>query len=60
MNHQKMVFATVFGPLHKKMLAITRERTGLAALLATIYVFKDGHKLKKAICRIKPLARHTR
>ncbi|MFY9463099.1 MAG: AI-2E family transporter [Candidatus Sungiibacteriota bacterium] len=33
-----IVFATVFGPLHKKILAITRERAGLAALLATISV----------------------
>ena len=33
-----MVFATVFAPLHKKALAITRERSGLAALLATITV----------------------
>jgi len=33
-----MVFATVFAPFHKKALAITRERRGLAALLATISV----------------------
>ena len=34
-----IVFATVFGPIHKKMLVITRERNGLTALLATILVF---------------------
>ena len=33
-----MVFATVFGPLHKKMLAMTRDRKGLAALLTAISV----------------------
>ncbi|MFA4872928.1 MAG: AI-2E family transporter [Patescibacteria group bacterium] len=33
-----MVFATVFAPFHKKTLTITRERRGLAALLATISV----------------------
>jgi len=33
-----MVFATVFEPAHKKMLTITRERRGLAALLATVSV----------------------
>ena len=33
-----MVFATVFGSVHKKILAITRERNGLAALLATASV----------------------
>ena len=33
-----MVFATVFGPIHKKALAITRERRCLAALLATVVV----------------------
>jgi predicted PurR-regulated permease PerM len=33
-----MVFATVFEPVHKKALAITRERRGLAALLATVTV----------------------
>ncbi|MFH1187606.1 MAG: AI-2E family transporter [bacterium] len=33
-----IVFATVFGPLHKKMLAMMRDRKGLAALLATISV----------------------
>src|SRR3989344_5687283 len=33
-----IVFATVFEPLHKKILAITREKKGLAALLATISV----------------------
>ena len=33
-----MVFVTVFAPLHKKMLAMTRERRSLAALLATISV----------------------
>ncbi|MFA4890349.1 MAG: AI-2E family transporter [Candidatus Paceibacterota bacterium] len=30
-----IVFATVFGPLHKKMLAMTRDRKSLAALLVT-------------------------
>ena len=34
-----MVFATVFAPFHKRALAITRERKGLAALIATISVF---------------------
>ncbi len=33
-----MVFVTVFGPIHKKALIITRERSGLAALLATAFV----------------------
>ena len=33
-----MVFATVFGPVHKKAFTITRERSALAALLATISV----------------------
>jgi len=33
-----MVFATVFEPVHKKALTITRERQGLAALLATTVV----------------------
>ncbi len=33
-----IVFATVFEPLHKKMLAMTREKMGLAALLATVSV----------------------
>ncbi len=33
-----IVFATVFEPFHKKTLAITRERRGLAALLATAVV----------------------
>lgn len=30
-----IVFATIFQPLHKKILVMTRERKGLAALLAT-------------------------
>ncbi|MCR4334225.1 MAG: AI-2E family transporter [Patescibacteria group bacterium] len=33
-----IVFATVFGPLHKKILTVTREKRGLAALLATLSV----------------------
>ncbi|MDO8663582.1 MAG: AI-2E family transporter, partial [Candidatus Wildermuthbacteria bacterium] len=33
-----IVFATVFEPLHKKILAMTREKRGLAALLATVSV----------------------
>ena len=33
-----LVFATVFGPVHRKALTITRERKGPAALLATISV----------------------
>ena len=33
-----MVFATVFEPVHKRVLALTRENKGLAALLATISV----------------------
>ena len=33
-----IVFATVFQPLHQKILAMTRERKGLAALLATVSV----------------------
>ena len=33
-----MVFATVFEPVHKRVLAITRERKSLAAFLATISV----------------------
>ena len=33
-----IVFATVFEPVHKMALVITRERKGLAALLATISV----------------------
>ena len=33
-----IVFATVFGPLHKRILAMTRDRKGLAALFATISV----------------------
>ena len=33
-----IVFATVFEPLHKKILAMTRERKGLSALLATVAV----------------------
>ena len=33
-----IVFATVFEPLHKKMLAMTRDRKGLAALLTAIFV----------------------
>ncbi len=33
-----IVFATVFGPFHKKILTITRERKGLAAFLATVSV----------------------
>ncbi len=33
-----MIFATVFAPFHKRALAITRERKGLAALLVTISV----------------------
>lgn len=34
-----IVFATVFGPFHKKALAITREKRSLAALLTTASVF---------------------
>ncbi len=37
-----IVFATVFGPLHTKMLIMTRERKGLAALLTTIAVLIVG------------------
>lgn len=33
-----MVFATVFKPIHKKALIITRKRSALAALLATVSV----------------------
>ena len=33
-----IVFATVFQPVHKRVLAMTRERKGLAAFLATISV----------------------
>lgn len=33
-----IIFATVFTPLHRKMLAMTQDRKGLAALLATISV----------------------
>ncbi len=33
-----MVFVTVFEPVHKKALTITRERRSLAALLATVFV----------------------
>ncbi len=33
-----MVFATVFEPVHKRVLAITRERKSLAAFLATVSV----------------------
>lgn len=33
-----IVFVTVFQPLHKKILVMTRERKGLAALLATMSV----------------------
>src|SRR3989344_2944381 len=33
-----IVFATVFEPLHKKILAMTRESKGVAALLATVSV----------------------
>src|SRR3989344_1387927 len=33
-----IVFATVFEPVHKKVLAITRERKSLAAFLASISV----------------------
>ncbi|OHA97733.1 MAG: hypothetical protein A3E32_00965 [Candidatus Zambryskibacteria bacterium RIFCSPHIGHO2_12_FULL_38_37] len=33
-----IVFATVFDPIHKKALIITRERKGLAALLTTFFV----------------------
>jgi predicted PurR-regulated permease PerM len=33
-----IVFATVFGPVHKKALTLTRERKGPAALLATFSV----------------------
>src|SRR3989344_7544184 len=33
-----IVFATVFGPLHKKILAMTQDRKGVAAFLATISV----------------------
>ena len=33
-----IVFATVFGPFHKKILIMTRGRKGLAALLVTISV----------------------
>ena len=34
-----IVFATVFEPLHKKILAMMRGKNGLAAFLATIAVF---------------------
>ena len=33
-----VIFATVFEPLHKKTLNITRQRKGLAALLAVVSV----------------------
>src|SRR3989344_4070477 len=33
-----IVFATVFGPVHKKALILMRERRGPAALLATLSV----------------------
>ncbi len=33
-----VVFTTVFGPLHKKILALTKDKRSLAALLATIAV----------------------
>lgn len=33
-----IVFAIVFGPLHKKILSMTRDRKSLAALIATILV----------------------
>ncbi|MEK7629772.1 MAG: AI-2E family transporter [Patescibacteria group bacterium] len=34
-----IIFATVFGPAHKKILIITREKRGLASLLTTVFVF---------------------
>ena len=33
-----MVFTTVFAPIHKKLLAFTRENKGLSALMSTIAV----------------------
>ncbi len=36
-----IVFAAVFGPIHKKILAITRGKRGFAALLTTILVLND-------------------
>lgn len=34
-----LVFATVFGPLHKRILHISKDRKGVSALLATTSVF---------------------
>ena len=34
-----IIFATVFRPLYKKILTVTRDRKGFSALLATISVF---------------------
>lgn len=33
-----VIFATVFEPIHKRILSATRERAGLAALLTTAFV----------------------
>lgn len=33
------VFATVFGPVHKRILTITGEKKGLSALLTTAFIF---------------------
>src|SRR3989338_8534622 len=33
-----MIFVAVFAPVHKKVLALVRERRGLAALLTTIFI----------------------
>jgi predicted PurR-regulated permease PerM len=33
-----VIFATVFEPVHKRILAVTREKAGLAALLTTAFV----------------------
>src|SRR3989338_2917049 len=44
-----IVFATVFDPIHKKALIITRERKGLAALLTTFFVWVASRLFRKAI-----------
>ncbi len=33
-----IVFATIFGPVHKKILTITKEKKGLSAILATALI----------------------
>ncbi len=53
-----MVFATVFGPLHRKTLTMTRDKKSLAVLLATISGFnyyrlqaidREGATLKRGL-----------